>query len=62
VKRGRKVESTDVAIWGNFQEVWIQVLVEICTKILGELGKTFGEFIRLLELLDSATCGEDSKH
>jgi hypothetical protein len=46
----------DAAIAGHFQEVRIQVLVEIGTKIFWELGKTFGKFIRLLELLDSATC------
>jgi hypothetical protein len=56
VKWGREVESMDTAIPGDFEKVRIQVLVEICTKILRELGKSFGKFLRFLQLLDSATC------
>jgi hypothetical protein len=36
--------------------------VEIGTKILRKLGKSFGKFLRFLQLLDSATCGEDGEH
>jgi hypothetical protein len=36
--------------------------VEVGTEILRKLGKSFGKFLRFLQLLDSPTGGEDSKH
>jgi hypothetical protein len=48
VKGGREIKSVDVAVVGDFQEVRVQVLVKIGTKILQELGKTLGKVFRLL--------------
>jgi hypothetical protein len=48
VKGGREIKSVDTAVAGDFQEVRVQVLVEVGTKILRELGKSHGEVFRLL--------------
>jgi hypothetical protein len=46
----------------DLEEIRVKILVVASTKVLRELRETFGELIRFLELLNSATGGEGCEH
>jgi hypothetical protein len=62
VERCRKIETVGATIPRDLKEIRVKILVVASTKILRKLRETFGELIRFLELLNSATGGEGCEH